>query len=516
MLLLKPIRGTQLNRSHPLTRGLVGYWLMNEGAGVNLFDLSGNGNTGKIYSGLSWGAGKFGPALEGGGVNGYVDCGSSNVLNINDKLSISLWLNLKGNTTRQELTARQYWAGPGDQGGYTIQYRGDISPKRLNFITRNDGETAAQYNYSDTNEWIHIVGVYDGADNVIYVNGIERDRQTSAGIKSAPSRTLTFGTNTYAIDGLIDHVMIYNRALSVSQIILLYRELFCVFENRIRPGLISSQIVNLVGITSALSSLSATAKTVRKVGGSITGISNVTALLNSIQTPPVTEWNWIREALFNGMTANAFKLGTALSLGWFWVRISGCSVLYRGPGMGEIDFENILAVSEQDACEISPPGYISHSSGSIYFYIIRRFNNCGCQERTLAAAVKVSIESTGELAESRPNNISNSEVQQVDGNKIQFVWFYCPIAQKSQPERFNVYYDDRTGQIDYENPLATIGYKGRKFYSFQSSTLEAGKYLFAVRAEDTEGLENSSLIQLQIQIDNASLDTMSILIAEAV
>jgi len=37
---------------------------------------------------------------------------------------------------------------------------------------------------------------------------------------------------------------------------------------------------------------------------------------------------WLREALFNGMTANAFKLGTTLSLGWFWLRIAGCSALY--------------------------------------------------------------------------------------------------------------------------------------------------------------------------------------------
>jgi hypothetical protein len=81
---------------------------------------------------------------------------------------------------------------------------------------------------------------------------------------------------------------------------------------------------------------------------------------------------------------------------------------------------------------------------------------------------------------------------------------------------FNVYYDDRTGQIDYQNPLATIGYKGRKFYSFKSSALEAGGHLFAIRAEDAGGIENISLAQLKIQLDSLNPDAIDILRAEAV
>jgi hypothetical protein len=277
----------------------------------------------------------------------------------------------------------------------------------------------------------------------------------------------------------------------------------------------------------------------RKVGGTIASTSDVTAVLRirdliastggftavngslsiMAERPTEVERGWIREALFNGMTANAFKLGTSLSLGWFWVRVTGCSVLYRGAGMGDIggvDFANILTVSEKDAREISPPSYISHNSGSTYFYVVRRFNNCGYQEHTLAAAVIVSTDSSGNLTELQPNNIFSLKVEQVDGNKIQLVWYYCPLEQKSQPICFNVYYDDRTGQINYQNPLATIGYKGRKFYNFQSSALEAGKYLFAIRAEDAGGIENSSLARLRIQLDTASPDAVDILSVEGV
>lgn len=277
------------------------------------------------------------------------------------------------------------------------------------------------------------------------------------------------------------------------------------------------QIVNLTGASTALSSLGATTKTIRKTKGTIAGFTAVDGLLSITgESPPAIEMSWQREALFNGMTANAFKLGTVLSLGWFWSRIAGCSALYRGYNMEEIDFANILAVTEQDDCEISPPGYISHSSGSTYFYIIRRFNSCGYQERTLAAAIKFSIDSNGEPAEPKPNKVFDSISELKDGNKIRLIWFYCPLEQKSQPVCFNIYYDSRTGKIDYQNPLAKIGYKGRKFYSFQSGILEAGKYLFVIRAEDTGGLENSSLAQLKIQLDTINLNAINIVRAEAI
>ncbi len=50
---LKPVRGIQLNRSHPLARGLVGCWLFNEGTGTKVHDLSGNGAFGNV-SVWSW------------------------------------------------------------------------------------------------------------------------------------------------------------------------------------------------------------------------------------------------------------------------------------------------------------------------------------------------------------------------------------------------------------------------------------------------------------------------------
>ncbi|MBW8038508.1 MAG: hypothetical protein FVQ85_00750 [Planctomycetes bacterium] len=222
------------------------------------------------------------------------------------------------------------------------------------------------------------------------------------------------------------------------------------------------------------------------------------------------------DSLYEGDSPNGVRLGMGLTGGDFWPRIAGCQMLYRGPSMDLIDFANILAVAEVDASGISSPSYVPHNSGSIYFYVIRRANYCGCEEHTLAAAVKVSIDSSGELAEPQPNDIFETRAEQVDGNKIWLVWYYCPIEQQSQPVCFNVYYDAGTGQIDYENPITTISYAGRRFYSYLSNVLVAEKYLFAIRVEDAAETENASLARIEVHLDTTSPGAINILSAKAV
>ena len=529
---LKPIRGKFLPKPDGSPEGcliasLIGCWVMNEGSGDRIFDLSGNGNIGTFGSGAArpfWQGGKSGSSV-------YFDGGDKISTPSLGALSLPLTIvaSMKRSATgvwhpifvTHEVDNCYYGAALIIQSPDIVwlQY-GDGDGN-----TSSDRNTRHGVSSLAANQWYTIAGVIRGQNDMdIYLDGVDdggsysgaaTSMDTSSG-EPAFGRWPALATNQY-LKGNIEYVYLFNRALSASEIALLYREPFCMFAGAGRPPLIGGQIVNLAGASTGLSSLSATTKTIRKTKGTITEFAGVEGLLSITgESPPDIEMSWQGEALFNGMTANAFKLGTALSLGWFWSRIAGCSALYRGYNMEEIDFANILAVTELDDCEISPPKYIPHSSSATYFYIIRRFNSCGYQERTLAAAAKFSIESNGEPAEPKPNKVFDSIFRPVDGSKIRLVWFYCPIEQESPPVCFNVYYDNRTGQIDYQNPLAKVGYKGRKFYSFQSGTLEAGKYLFAIRAEGSGELENSSLAQLKIQLDTINFNAINIVRAEAV
>ncbi len=225
------------------------------------------------------------------------------------------------------------------------------------------------------------------------------------------------------------------------------------------------------------------------------------------------EMMWLREALFGGMTSNGFKLGTVLNMGWFWSRISGCSVLYRGCSMEAIDFARILSVAESDADRVSPPSYIQHEEAAVYFYVIRRANNCGDQEHSLNASAKVLIDADGNLASRQPNDIFCAKAKQVSGDKVLLVWHYCSLEQRSVPASFRVYCDNGTGQIDYENPIAVISHTGRRFYSYTTDTLNAGGYLFSVRAEDAAGTENESFAQIEVQVGAERPDAVDILSA---
>ena len=526
---LKPIRGTFLPKPDGspegrLTASLTGCWLMNEGTGNTVFDLSGNNLNGTSSGSYSRGTGNFGSGWIGDGDTNQIQVISSQSAGgiLNPKaVTVLAWIKTNTGTTDQDI-ASLWKVGDSANQSYLLW----IDQPVWEFIIRTSGGSFAANSSSNVaaNQFVQVAGTYDGQTVRLYINGIE------AGSNTAPSGDLLtisaadgffiserLGQAGREFNGTIDHVMLFNRALSASEIALLYREPFCMFGRTGRPQLIGGQIVNLAGTSAGQSSLSATTKVIRKTSGSIAGSTSVDGLLSIIrESPPETETGWRRDALFNGMTTPAFKLGTVLSLSWFWSRTAGCSVLYRGPSMEEIDFAKILAVSEPDDCEISPPGYIAHSSSSTYFYIIRKFNSCGYQENTLAATVKVSIDSNGELAEPTPNKVFDSIIGSVEGDKIRLFWFYCPIKQGSPPVSFNVNYDNRTGQIDYQNPLATISYQGRKFYSFQSNSLEPGEYLFAIKAVDAVGLENSTLAKLKIQLEPAAISAINILRAEAV
>jgi len=502
---LKPIRGIRINKSHPLARGLVGYWLLNEGTGSKVFDLSGNGNTGTLQGDTHFTSGRFGSALQFDGDGDNVNFGNA-IFSTGGEISTEdFTIVLSVNTT--EGAANQYVISKhvdsenriyiNIQTDYLLLYAEVLDTAILLF-----GNTGLGV---DSGQFTHLAFVAPrGKTPAIYKNGVSQyltHTLCNAGDVSNSGDFLIGGRSAYYFNGIVEYTMIFNRALSPSEISQLYREPFAMFSRPISPELMHTPATNVVNMT-----------------GSASAQASATGKVTFVGEPPgvLPQKMWLKEALFAGMTANAFKLGTTLSLGWFWMRLGGCSALYRGPQMNQIDFESILTVADQDAGFISPPGYVPHNSNSTCFYVVRRFNQCGDQEHTLAAAAKLSIDANGGLVKPQPNSIFSSRAEPVNGNKIRLTWFYSTLEQESAPTCFNVYYDGRTGQIDYENPIATVRYEGRKFYSFESDPLTAGRYLFAIRAKDVDGTENSSPALLRIHLQAGNPDTIDVLSVEAV
>ena len=77
------------------------------------------------------------------------------------------------------------------------------------------------------NRWNHIVGIYDGSNVTIYVNGSSIGTTTHSGnVSLSSSDVLLFGlnasNNTDGLNGILDDVAYWNDALSAAEIAALY------------------------------------------------------------------------------------------------------------------------------------------------------------------------------------------------------------------------------------------------------------------------------------------------------
>ena len=216
------------------------------------------------------------------------------------------------------------------------------------------------------------------------------------------------------------------------------------------------------------------------------------------------------------MTSAAFKLGIVPTQGWFWMRRNGCTVLYRGASIAEIDFSRIVCVTGPQVQELSLPAHLSHAPGSTYCYLVRRFNGCGYQEHTTSAAVVVRIAPDGRLAGLAPNAVFGRSGEQVSANRLRLTWFYGPLEQEAAPEHFNIYWDNGTGQVNFESPIATVPYGKHKFYGYECDVPSEGQYTFVIKAEGAGHVESLPSPRLSLQINSGPPQAAEIVAAVAV
>jgi hypothetical protein len=216
------------------------------------------------------------------------------------------------------------------------------------------------------------------------------------------------------------------------------------------------------------------------------------------------------DSLFGGDSANGTKLCMGLTEGDFWARPAGVQLLYQGQD-DDIDFDRITAVSEidKDVLEISCGQPLTQ-----WLYVVRRVNCSGYEEKTLGAAVRVEFDSLGNLIERSCNKVFIIAAKQVDSDRILLKWFYQPIHQTKKISKFKIYYDNGTGTIDYQNPIGSVNYIGRKFYQFITSGLSDDNYKFCIRAAAEGNCDDGFTGQIKIGLNKQSPDGVSILICQ--
>ncbi|MDH3324956.1 MAG: hypothetical protein OEL89_04925, partial [Candidatus Peregrinibacteria bacterium] len=227
------------------TVGLVGYWSFNGGdmdwaaSTAEAIDQSGSGNDGDVANGASPAIGKVGQALEFDGVDGYIDIADADHFSFGNGSSdspftFSAWVYVESGgmiiAKSQNLTS---WIRE-----YTFHV--DPSTNNLNVVLYDNGGISSYVSeISDealsTGEWHHVLATYDGTGSTgikLYIDGgLASSSTVITGTYTAmanTSRSLEIGRqrndsgSQVYFNGKIDEALIYNRALSATEITDIY------------------------------------------------------------------------------------------------------------------------------------------------------------------------------------------------------------------------------------------------------------------------------------------------------
>jgi len=223
----KPLFGAQLDFSHPLTKGLVGCWLLNDN-GYRAYDSSGYNNHGILtnFTSPTYSLGqRSSQGVKLDGINDYVYCGNNASVDITGSvITLEAWVNLRARTdpTYNTIIGKQYWGVY--QYGMVIAGAnwGPDAGKVFFYIYDGTTQLAA---YGNTvipfNVWTHLIVTADGTNVKFYYNGnLDATRAQGGIVMATNSQQLCIGRhgdNKYYFDGKIGAARIYNIDLSAAQ-----------------------------------------------------------------------------------------------------------------------------------------------------------------------------------------------------------------------------------------------------------------------------------------------------------
>lgn len=201
--------------------GLVGAWHFDEGSGGTAYDSSGNNNHGTIY-GATWTDGRYGKALKFDGTNDYVRF-SGDVFDFSkyDEFTVLVWAMRTGSGS-----------------GGVIGYCPGGSVKRSPGMWFYPSEKDFHWGFGDGSNWLNTIvyGVLDANEWFLLgmrwkysegklegiVNGEVVGYVNTGTSRPYPNTVYYVGRVDTYHKGLIDQVLIFNRALSDEEIQDLY------------------------------------------------------------------------------------------------------------------------------------------------------------------------------------------------------------------------------------------------------------------------------------------------------
>ena len=207
----------------PLGPPALAHWRLDETTGHVAADSMGS-NHGRVFGAAYWTVGQLLSALEFDGTNDYVEVPNASIFQVTSALSVTAWVKADSWPTGHRVAV--------------VLRKGEGNPNNWQFSIR-DGRLSLMLDVGDesgilgdttlgTGRWYHVAATWDGTTVKLYRDGLIDNG--SGDVRAAPigtdDRNLYLGGRggTDKLDGVLDDVRFYDRALSAAEIRVIYDE----------------------------------------------------------------------------------------------------------------------------------------------------------------------------------------------------------------------------------------------------------------------------------------------------
>ncbi len=213
---VKPEYGRVLDWSQPLSRNLIGLWLLNENTGNTVNDLTGVSGSLPLTNSPSWSPTVMGTALRND--KGQTSpCGAYGAVSesplLTNQISI-MWIGMITNSA----------SGPGiayylNANNYMVIKQSGATTLQAAVTIASSSSSTSQINAS-VSAPINCIATYDGANLRLYIGGALKASVAKAGSFVSSSRSASIGRNNSSTNGPGVSVMgaVWNRALTAYDI----------------------------------------------------------------------------------------------------------------------------------------------------------------------------------------------------------------------------------------------------------------------------------------------------------
>lgn len=216
--------------------GLFAHWALDEAQpGSIAVDSSGFGNPGTPSTNPPMPTPDVPPvhfrdpySLSFNGQDQWIEMGNPPLLDLGGAISIAAWVRPLAVDNYRNVVAHGYRYTP----SYGLSLRIYSGAYQFTYWDSSDHLASAPVPAADLGAWVHLCGVYDGATYSIYRNGALAASTTDTAVPLANADAIwaigarapqAGGGVDYMLQGQIDDVRIYGRALTADEVEALYR-----------------------------------------------------------------------------------------------------------------------------------------------------------------------------------------------------------------------------------------------------------------------------------------------------